>query len=679
MKNPYQIKLKDNSIYSIGDPFILRYNGRYYLYPSGLYEEEGIRCFISNDLIHFEDKGFVVEDKILKCAYAPEVIYHDGNFYLCTSPLGNGHYLYKSDNPLGPFKRISENVNNMIDGSFFLDENFNLKFLRADHNGIALLDIENENHLINRKNILPAVSNGWTEGPSLFYRNGYYYITYCGNFLTSTSYRVKVASSKQNNQNYLVQNEPLLISTDKDFHSLGHNSVFLGPSLDDYYLAYHSLVNLENDGHFRYLNIDRLSFSNRHVSCNPCEIEQSNFIRPDFECFVDENNLLIKDDFYLSKDSTKQKFTIEYNLKGNNTLVFSYQNSNKYCSIELEDNLIKVYENNILLVSKKLSINFNNFHTLRLINDSKLEILIDNVPIISLKSVNKGRIGYKSLNGVSYTAFINEANGSLQTKETTYVPNIIECKSTKGNFKNDYLDEAYIVLKQNKKVNYKIQTKNRKIRLVYLLLKSTSKGKILLTCNKSKKIININPQTDEYEFINYYLDELMINTGILSIKLLEGNVSFKRIIIKDKIKNNFTQEEYHFTKPCLIQSFDFEFNSFTRNSLFGLILNASNYSSHSSNNEPKYMGYLIGFINNLLVIEHVQYGKTRIYDKPIDIKLHQKYNLKIYYCNSILKVYLNEEQIIQTTLNYDDVYGYGGFFINREADVQLTNYKEETK
>ena len=92
MKNPYQIKLKDNSIYSIGDPFILRYNGRYYLYPSGLYEEEGIRCFVSNDLIHFEDKGFVVEDKILKCAYAPEVIYHDGNFYLCTSPLGNGHY-----------------------------------------------------------------------------------------------------------------------------------------------------------------------------------------------------------------------------------------------------------------------------------------------------------------------------------------------------------------------------------------------------------------------------------------------------------------------------------------------------------------------------------------------------------------------------------------------------------
>ena len=41
MKNPYQIKLKDNSIYSIGDPFILRYNGRYYLYPSGLYPLRG--------------------------------------------------------------------------------------------------------------------------------------------------------------------------------------------------------------------------------------------------------------------------------------------------------------------------------------------------------------------------------------------------------------------------------------------------------------------------------------------------------------------------------------------------------------------------------------------------------------------------------------------------------------
>ena len=34
MKNPFLITLKDNSHVEIGDPFILRFNGVYYLYCS---------------------------------------------------------------------------------------------------------------------------------------------------------------------------------------------------------------------------------------------------------------------------------------------------------------------------------------------------------------------------------------------------------------------------------------------------------------------------------------------------------------------------------------------------------------------------------------------------------------------------------------------------------------------
>ena len=36
-------------------------------------------------------------DETLKHAYAPEVIYHNGYFYACASPSGNGHYFYKSE------------------------------------------------------------------------------------------------------------------------------------------------------------------------------------------------------------------------------------------------------------------------------------------------------------------------------------------------------------------------------------------------------------------------------------------------------------------------------------------------------------------------------------------------------------------------------------------------------
>jgi beta-xylosidase len=102
----------------------------------------------------------------------------------------------------------------MIDGSFVLDKNNNLHFVRADHNGIAYLDVKN-NKLTNRKDLLPQIGHAWTEGPSITYINGRYYATYCGNDVISSSYRIKIASSDKIDRDYVVQDTPLLISTDK--------------------------------------------------------------------------------------------------------------------------------------------------------------------------------------------------------------------------------------------------------------------------------------------------------------------------------------------------------------------------------------------------------------------------------------------------------------------------------
>ena len=38
---------------------------------------------------------------------------------MITSPSGNGHYIMKSDSPLGPFERVTENFGFSIDGSLF--------------------------------------------------------------------------------------------------------------------------------------------------------------------------------------------------------------------------------------------------------------------------------------------------------------------------------------------------------------------------------------------------------------------------------------------------------------------------------------------------------------------------------------------------------------------------------
>ena len=73
--------------YGIGDPFVMRYNGKYYLYPSTSDPCDGIKVFESEDLIHWTYKGLAVAETEATShgAYAPEVIYYTVGF-ICVSP-----------------------------------------------------------------------------------------------------------------------------------------------------------------------------------------------------------------------------------------------------------------------------------------------------------------------------------------------------------------------------------------------------------------------------------------------------------------------------------------------------------------------------------------------------------------------------------------------------------------
>ena len=64
--------------YGIGDPFVMRYNGKYYLYPSTSDPCSGIKVFESDDLVHWTYKGFAVpeSEETSHGAYAPEVVYY---------------------------------------------------------------------------------------------------------------------------------------------------------------------------------------------------------------------------------------------------------------------------------------------------------------------------------------------------------------------------------------------------------------------------------------------------------------------------------------------------------------------------------------------------------------------------------------------------------------------------
>ena len=50
MKNPTNLYVNKELI-EAGDPFILRFNGKYYLYPSTCSNKHEIYCFVSTDLV----------------------------------------------------------------------------------------------------------------------------------------------------------------------------------------------------------------------------------------------------------------------------------------------------------------------------------------------------------------------------------------------------------------------------------------------------------------------------------------------------------------------------------------------------------------------------------------------------------------------------------------------------
>ncbi|MBQ2850701.1 MAG: family 43 glycosylhydrolase, partial [Thermoguttaceae bacterium] len=235
--------------YGFGDPFVLRFNGRYYLYPSTRDDQIGVRCWSSVDLTNWRYEGVCCVDPTSKGAYAPEVFRWNDAFYMITSPAGRGHYIYRAAAPTGPFERVTENFGLSIDGSAFIDDEPNAETGAADAYFYSAADPAIRAYRMTAPNVvdpkpLPTKLNmrGWTEGPNVFRVDGVYYATYCGNHVFSRGYRIDAASGSSPLDLTPVPDNPVLVSTEAAPVGIGHNSVVKGPNLDLYYLAYHTLL-----------------------------------------------------------------------------------------------------------------------------------------------------------------------------------------------------------------------------------------------------------------------------------------------------------------------------------------------------------------------------------------------------------------------------------------------------
>ena len=100
----------------IRDPFILPYEGKYYLYSQpGKYAWngcDGFYCSVSDDLVEWTEPEKCFDPPVGFWAtnnyWAPEVHYYNGKFYMIASFIAKGHMrasqILASDSPEGPFE-----------------------------------------------------------------------------------------------------------------------------------------------------------------------------------------------------------------------------------------------------------------------------------------------------------------------------------------------------------------------------------------------------------------------------------------------------------------------------------------------------------------------------------------------------------------------------------------------
>ena len=359
----YQNPVVDDDKVNPGDPFVMRYDGKYYLYTSTP-SNSPIYVRTSTDLVNWSDKIICTSmeefpsEKV--SAYAPEVTYYNGKFYMVTSLSGGGHYTFVAESPLGPFECMTNNWGLSIDGSIFIDNDGKWYFYSASLEGIKCypmespLKVDSESPIITGAIIDEGGEESWTEGPMVIYHDGTYYITYTGNHVSSDSYRIEYAYSTKNPTRFSgVKDKLLLISTMRDsgICATGHSSTVKGPDLDSYYIVYHT----RNDRGSRSVNVDRLFFNGSSMKAmGPTGEDSQICFMPDIYAFFDDNSdaekfdgsftiedgllKIVKDTTVISKDFLKdENYTAELTVKdlkgsGRAGLIFGYKDENNYGS-----------------------------------------------------------------------------------------------------------------------------------------------------------------------------------------------------------------------------------------------------------------------------------------------------------------------------------------------------------
>jgi len=460
-QNPLSLPRQDPE-QGLGDPFVFRFNGRYYLCPSPGGEEYGVLLWESTDMVTWSFLGNVAPDELLHHTYAPEIFYYNGTFYLVGSPDGEGHYMFVSDSPRGPYQKLTENLGQTIDGSMFADNDGSLYFYHAEYPSIYGHRMDPDGTLHPGQELYGTSMGHWTEGPGIFLRGNKYYITMTGNHLHSRAYRVDYAYSNEGPLGpfRIPRNKTLLVNSAYEYGSLGHSSTVIGPDLDSYWIFYHSFrMEPKNAAHGirrhgRFVHMDRMLFNGDELYVSGPGLSETPVPQlPDFYGWADDKTdstgstdaadsrdsrlFLHKDNFVLSAREMPPCGTAEITFSPgeNGAAVFACQDSSNYHEASLCDGKLRIFSvkdgSRSCLFAASLLEGFRQdvLHTLRMEGDKEnIIFFVDRmrkgcIPAVSLA----GRIGTKDAMRTSYVAFTHHVHQSSDREHYQHIPGFLGC------------------------------------------------------------------------------------------------------------------------------------------------------------------------------------------------------------------------------------------------------------
>lgn len=417
--------------YGIGDPFVMRWNGKYYMYPSTNDDYSGVKVFVSDDMVNWTYAGYAVSDtdQTSHGAYAPEVVYYDGYFYMCQSRAGRGHYIYRSESPTEGFKLVSKNPSygdasdlnygNMgmgIDGAFYVSDSGELYILHTSTPaGLKYNKISDVNNITNStisqdKTLGYANLNHWIEGPGIIRRGEYSYLTYCGNHVYSIGYRIGYSYAQNlTDLGEFIQPEDniTIINTDSEHYGLGHSSNVNGPDLDSIYTAYHSFV---GDGPCRRYNVDRYFASGSLLTANGPTCRAVAMPNRPYKEASSAEELVNQEGKYVLGEH-EGYFTAEYNLTpcDGQALFFGQD-----YSITFGENRINLLKNGKEVANKQVNYTQGKLVTVRVENGNGIGyVYLNGMRVIEYNATSSaGKIAYAKNQGVAYTAYTNDVFGS---------------------------------------------------------------------------------------------------------------------------------------------------------------------------------------------------------------------------------------------------------------------------